>query len=69
MIKAVKEVISVPYIVAGGIRDVDALRTTLKSGADIVQIGTAIEQSGEAKKRAEAFAKIIKEEGMKKLKS
>jgi phosphoglycerol geranylgeranyltransferase len=68
MIKAVKDVISVPYIVAGGIRDVDLLRTTIKSGADIVQVGTAIEQSSEAKKQTEAFAKVIKEEGAKRLK-
>lgn len=66
MIKAVKEAISVPYIVAGGIRTVDDLRITIKSGADIVQIGTAIEQSGSARKQAEAFSKIIKEEGSRK---
>ncbi|MDE1860357.1 MAG: geranylgeranylglyceryl/heptaprenylglyceryl phosphate synthase [Candidatus Micrarchaeota archaeon] len=68
MVRAVKDAITVPYIVAGGIRDVDMLRTTIRSGADIVQIGTAIEQSSEARKQAEAFAKVIKEEGAKKLK-
>lgn len=67
MIRAVKSVISVPYIVGGGIRDVDSLRETLKAGADIVQIGTAIEQSGQARKQAELFSKVIKEEGIKRV--
>ncbi|MGC8662370.1 MAG: geranylgeranylglyceryl/heptaprenylglyceryl phosphate synthase [Candidatus Micrarchaeia archaeon] len=66
MIKAVKSSISVPYIVAGGITNENYLRQTLKAGADIVQIGTAIEQSEDAKKKTELFAKIIKEEGVKK---
>jgi len=69
MIKAVREAISVPYIVAGGIINEELLRQTLKAGADIVQIGTAIEQSDDARKKTELFAKIIKEEGLKKLKS
>jgi len=69
MIKAVREAISVPYIVAGGIINEELLRQTLKAGADIVQIGTAIEQSDDARRKTELFAKIIKEEGLKKLKS
>ena len=68
MVRAVKDAISVPYIVGGGIRDVDSLRATIKAGADIVQIGTAIEQSSKAKKQTEAFARIIKEEGAKRVK-
>ncbi|MGC8710641.1 MAG: geranylgeranylglyceryl/heptaprenylglyceryl phosphate synthase [Candidatus Micrarchaeia archaeon] len=68
MIKAVRESIEVPYIVAGGITTDDLLRQTLKAGADIVQIGTAIEQSENAKSKTELFAKVIKEEGLKKLK-
>ncbi|MHB1830467.1 MAG: phosphoglycerol geranylgeranyltransferase [Candidatus Micrarchaeaceae archaeon] len=68
MIRAVKDAITVPYIVAGGIRDANSLRTTLKSGADIVQIGTAIEQSSKARKQAELFSKIVKEEGAKRVK-
>ncbi len=67
MVRAVKDAISVPYIVAGGIRDLSSLRATLKSGADIVQIGTAIEQSGKAKRQTELFARVVKEEGAKKL--
>ncbi len=67
MIKAVKSTISVPYIVAGGIRTTDDLRTTIKAGADIVQIGTAIEQSSAARKQAESFSKVVKEEGIKRV--
>lgn len=67
MIKAVKESISVPYIVAGGIRNVGNLRSTLKAGADIVQIGTAIEQSSKAKRMAELFARTVHGEGAKKI--
>jgi len=36
----------------------DLLRQTLKAGADIVQIGTAIEQSDNAMKKTELFAKV-----------
>ena len=50
MIRAVKSAISVPYIVGGGIKHRRHLRTTIKAGADIVQIGTAIEQSSKARK-------------------
>jgi phosphoglycerol geranylgeranyltransferase len=67
MIKAVKEAISVPYIVAGGIRTVDDLSKTIRAGADIVQIGTAIEQSSTARKQAELFSKVVKEEGIKRI--
>ncbi|MDE1871420.1 MAG: geranylgeranylglyceryl/heptaprenylglyceryl phosphate synthase [Candidatus Micrarchaeota archaeon] len=66
MIKAVKSVISVPYIVAGGITTVDELRGVYSSGGDIAQIGTAFEDTAKAYKRAMLFSKIAKEEGRKK---
>ena len=65
MIRAVKNAISVPYIVGGGVRDVESLRQVIKSGADAVQVGTAIEES---KSLVKLFAKATKEEGAKKLK-
>lgn len=68
MISAVKASITVPYIVAGGIRTADDLSKTIKAGADIVQIGTAIEQSATARKQAELFSKVVKEEGIKRIK-
>ena len=42
MIRMVKSTIDVPYIVAGGIMNEENLRETIKAGADIVQIGTAM---------------------------
>ncbi len=68
MIKEVKSVLTVPYIVAGGIADEKSLAETIRAGADGVQVGTALEGTDDARKKAEFFARIIKEEGMKKLK-
>ncbi len=69
MVRAVKSVIDVPYIAAGGIRTPQQLRDVYRSGADIVQIGTAFEDHGNtAYKKAAAFAKVAKEEGARKLK-
>jgi NAD(P)H-dependent flavin oxidoreductase YrpB (nitropropane dioxygenase family) len=69
MIRAVREAISVPYIVAGGILTERELRTAYSSGADIVQIGTAFERTNDAHRLATLFAKVTREEGRKKLKS
>ena len=68
MIKTVKSLISVPYIVGGGIRTVDDVKSVVKAGADAVQIGTAIEQNKKADSMAKLFSQAIKEEGAKKLK-
>ncbi|VVB76959.1 Geranylgeranylglyceryl phosphate synthase [uncultured archaeon] len=68
MIRMVKSTISVPYIVGGGIRTVDEVKSVVKAGADCVQIGTAIEQDKQAKSKVKLFAEAIKEEGAKKLK-
>ncbi len=68
MIKAVKSSISVPYIVAGGIRDTAALASAYSAGADIIQVGTAMEESADAAKLVTSFAKVVKEEGARKLK-
>ncbi|MCL5102361.1 MAG: geranylgeranylglyceryl/heptaprenylglyceryl phosphate synthase [Candidatus Marsarchaeota archaeon] len=71
MIKAVKSAIDVPYIVGGGIISEKELRTAYRSGADVVQIGTAFEQSSSESlvtKKARLFSRITKEEGLKKLK-
>ncbi len=69
MIKEVKKTIDVTYIVAGGIQNGDDLRNTIKAGADIVQIGTAIEKSDQAKSKTEFFAKTIREEARKRKKA
>lgn len=69
MVRAVKSVVSVPYIVAGGIQDGKSLASILKSGADGIQIGTAIEKSDSVKKQIEHFAQVVKEEGLRKRKA
>ena len=66
IIKAVRKAITVPYIVGGGIKNPSLLRTAYISGADIGQIGTALEDSHSIRKTVEAFAKVTKEEGAKK---
>ncbi len=66
MIREVKKAVSVPYIVAGGIKTVDDARNVIRSGGDIIQIGTAIEKSGNPKANAALFSKALKEEGKKK---
>lgn len=50
MVKAVSSVLDVPYIVAGGIRTPEEAKNVLKSGADIIQVGTAFEGGGGTQK-------------------
>ncbi|TRZ49308.1 geranylgeranylglyceryl/heptaprenylglyceryl phosphate synthase [bacterium] len=68
MIRAVKDAITVPYIVGGGIRNTEQLATAYRAGADIVQIGTAMEEEvDKVRKNVAKFAKVTKEEGAKKV--
>jgi phosphoglycerol geranylgeranyltransferase len=70
MIRAVKSAITVPYIVGGGISTVDDLRNVFSSGADIAQIGTAFDQNPDKTFQiVKSFAKVTKEEGLKKLRA
>jgi phosphoglycerol geranylgeranyltransferase len=67
IISAVRSAISVPYIVAGGVRTTEQLRTAYKAGGDIVQIGTVLQEAnGGTKSLVSKFAKVTKEEGKKK---
>jgi len=63
MIKAVKSVISVPYIVGGGITTVKELSAAIRAGADIVQIGTALEKAKDTRKTVLSFSRVVEEEG------
>ena len=45
IIKAVKETISIPLIVGGGIRSEKELQEAYDNGADLVVIGTAFEEN------------------------
>jgi len=50
MIKAVGSAVTVPYIAAGGIRTPDEAKAVIKAGADIIQVGTALEKSSRVEK-------------------
>lgn len=50
MVKAVSSVLDVPYVVAGGIRTPEEAKNVLKSGADIIQVGTAFEDGSGVQK-------------------
>ncbi len=70
MIRTVKSMITVPYIVGGGMRTASDIKTAYASGADIVQVGTAFEagKGDVAYKTASLFSKVAREEGRKKIK-
>ena len=46
IIKSVKQALSIPLIVGGGIRTLEKLELAYDSGADVVVIGTAFEEDG-----------------------
>lgn len=56
MISAVKEAISIPLVVGGGIRDADGARSVARAGADIVVTGTVVEET----QGAEELERIIR---------
>ncbi len=60
MVRAVKSSISIPYVVAGGIRTPDEAKSVIKAGADIIQVGTAFERDGSAEK-IKAMVKAVRE--------
>ncbi len=66
MIRAVRSVIDVPYIVAGGIRSEKDIRIAVRSGADILQIGTAFEESSNIEKITKKFKEVIVEEAKRR---
>ena len=45
MISAVRRAVGLPLIVGGGLRSAADVTTALKSGADIVVVGTSIERN------------------------
>ncbi len=60
MVKAVSSVIDVPYIVAGGIRTPSEAKSVVKAGADIIQVGTALEESSQVEK-IKSMIKAVRE--------
>lgn len=45
MVRAVRQQVDVPMIVGGGLRDVESVKEMFEAGADIVVVGTAIENN------------------------
>lgn len=66
MVSAVSKQISVPYIVAGGVRTPQEAASVIAAGANAVQIGTAIEKGGDVKSKISAFVRAVREAGKSK---
>ncbi|MBN1169518.1 geranylgeranylglyceryl/heptaprenylglyceryl phosphate synthase [Candidatus Micrarchaeota archaeon] len=64
MIRAVRSAISIPYVVAGGIKTPDQAKSVMRAGADIIQVGTAFEHENAVAKVKE-MVKAVRE-GAKK---
>jgi len=60
LIKAVKSILSIPYIYAGGVRTADQAEQIVLAGADGIQVGTAIEHVEDLKKVREKVEKMVK---------
>lgn len=60
IVKAVRSTITIPYIVAGGIRTPQEAAAVVKAGADAVQIGTAFEKDADERKFKEFISEIRK---------
>jgi len=62
MIREVRAQISVPLIVGGGIETPDQIRETYRAGADIILVGSAIEQGPERFGNFLSSLEVIKNE-------
>tara|TARA_Y100000310_G_C20701495_1_gene830390 strand:+ start:3525 stop:4304 length:780 start_codon:yes stop_codon:yes gene_type:complete len=70
MVRATKEAIEIPLVVAGGVKTPDLAYQTIKAGADIVQVGTVFEDSKEnldsIAKKFKALTSAVKKAGKEK---
>ncbi len=60
MVKSVKENIDVPLIVAGGMKNENDAEKIVKSGADIIQMGTIVEKASNVKTIVKKIVKKLK---------
>lgn len=60
MVKAVKEALTVPLIVGGGIRTPGHVRQVVSSGADIVVTGTIVEETIDIEKKLTELINAVK---------
>jgi len=63
MAKAISSAISIPYIVGGGVRTPAQAKSIVSAGADIIQVGTALEKGGDVKKTVSSLAQAIHSAG------
>lgn len=68
IVSAVKRVITVPYLVGGGIKTPEQAGKIVKAGADWIQVGTAAERAKDVKKVVRELSREIKEKGKEKIK-
>jgi len=61
MVSAVAKSISVPYIVAGGIRTPEQAKSIIAAGADAIQVGTALEAGGDLEKKVRDMVKAVRD--------
>ena len=59
MIAAVKKTTDIPLIIAGGIKSAEDAENVVKAGADIIQIGTLLENSNDVKKLCQEIVRRI----------
>ncbi len=67
MVRAVRNSIDIPYLVAGGIKTPEQAGEIVAAGADWVQIGTAAENSHDVEELITRFMEEIRSAGRKKL--
>jgi len=60
MIRTVKNAISVPLIVGGGMRTPSQVKERVKAGANIIVTGTVTEEEGNIRRRISSLAKSVK---------
>lgn len=63
MVKAVRKAISVPYIVAGGIKTKKQAEDIVAAGADAIHIGTIAQDSKDVGKTIKEFVKAVRTAG------
>lgn len=61
--KAVASSIRVPYVIGGGVRTPAQATALVKAGADILQVGTALEKDADVKKTVSTLARAIHDAG------
>ncbi|MDO8627648.1 MAG: geranylgeranylglyceryl/heptaprenylglyceryl phosphate synthase, partial [Candidatus Diapherotrites archaeon] len=71
IVALVRKTVEIPIVVAGGVKTPEIAYKTIKAGADIVHVGTALDLVSSDPKKAKAlmqeFVKSVKKAGKEKL--